>query len=327
MAHRLQKVRGMGPGTRSGTRILLVFSTLFFLCAPLIAGEFFDVVFDLDKVLREQVLDPAQREKILRAYPNAVFVQVDGELWWVYPEVPQLLQSLSGLPNVRVSFFTSSWDREYLDRFLDAVKLPNGKSAKESSYVRLCGEDMHPLLETDLTRANGFRPPQQPDEVGGPPHSLAEYFGNSEKTKDLLFGKIPGLKRTRAILVEDYAGSAMRRQEANVLYVGSKVDWVRGPAKLPAKRVVSSIEDGKKASYIRGLLARVMEATAKTKDVRRPLWELQWVKVESPRFRSLQWVPSAIRNDPSLYAQGDRLLAQVVPRPPEGPRPCPMGGL
>ncbi|MFL5812753.1 MAG: NIF family HAD-type phosphatase [Bdellovibrionia bacterium] len=229
-----------------------------------------DVVFDLDDTLIRWVRpDEAKSGTLIPAMSQGkpyLFRVLDG--------TPEILESLSRQPGVRISFF-SMGERSRNETVLSQLKLPSGRTAREIAYRVLSLED--------ATQVNG------------------------ESHKDLRLVN-PDLERV--LIVDDQKNAPIPGQERNVLWLGGKPEHFyeslhdtpgSGATWKPASPE-KFVEYRNRLAYARGLIDRVLTESKKSGSIGvvEALAAQQWSRDSAglPVFRS------GLRSDLSLYRKG-----------------------
>lgn len=228
------------------------------------------IVFDLDDTLIRWVRpDETAAGTLIPAMSQGKQYQ-----FRVLDGAPEILESLSQIPGMCISFF-SIGERSRNETVLSHMKLPSGRMAREIAYRVLSLEDA--------------------TQVAGKPH------------KDLRLVD-PDLKRV--VIVDDQKNSPIPGQERNVLWLGGKPEHhyeslkdSPGPgAKWKAASSEKFVIYRNRLAYARGLLDRVLTESQKSgsSNLVESLSALQWAQdsAGTPVFNSELW------SDLSLYRKG-----------------------
>jgi hypothetical protein len=229
-----------------------------------------DIVFDLDDTLIRWVRpDEVKSGTLIPAISQGKPYQ-----FRVLDGAPEILESLSRIPGVRISFF-SLGERSRNETVLSQMKLPGGRTARDIAYRVLSLED--------ATQVKG------------------------EAHKDLRLVN-PDLERV--LIVDDQKNAPIPGQERNVLWLGGKPEHFY--ASLNDKPQIGAtwkpaspetfVEYRNRLAYARGLIDRVLTESKRSgsASVVEALTAQQWSRGSNgvPLFRS------ELRTDLSLYRRG-----------------------
>lgn len=218
-----------------------------------------DFIFDLDSTLI--FLPPRAGDTVIEA---------NDKNYGVAPGAGAILQSLSKIPEARISFYSAYPLAARNNEALKKILLPSGSSAKDIAFKVLHG-----------TRA--IKSSKTPD-----PTALQPVFTLfwADLKKDLTRVS-EDLDLARSILIDDTHTNAFKDQEKSLLWVHNHT------------------EDGELAR-VRGLIEESLSrADREGLSVQDALWQMQW-NVESETELSYQ---SESGNGIALYTEGQKLLS------------------
>jgi hypothetical protein len=245
-------------------RLSSFFLRLSLLLASLgLSAQPLDFVLDLDSTLI--FLPPRAGDEVIVAA---------GKSYGMAPGSGAFLQSLSKLPEARVSFFSAYPLAKRNNEALEAIRLPDGRSARELAFRVLHG--------TRVKRAS-----KSEDPVALQP-LFKVFWGDIKKDLSLVAAD---LDLARAVLFDDTHTNAHRDQERSLL-------WLHNHS-----------ADGELARA-RGLVDAALEkAEIDDRALTDALWSLQW-RASGPH--DVAYV-SESANDVDLYRKGAALLKAEDP--------------